>query len=449
MKTETNALFSRKDISKILFPLLVEQILAVALGMFDSMMVSSVGEAAVSGVSLVDSINILLINIFSALATGGAVVCSQFLGHKDKENACNSAKQLYYAVFAVSSALAVVALCFSGGILRFVFGKVDADVMEYAKVYFAITALSFPFLGIYNGGAALFRAMGNSRISLYVSLVMNVFNVGGNALLIYGFKLGVTGAALSTLAARILGAVVMLVLSHNRNNIIFVDNVFRFRPSFRIIGKILRIGIPGGMENGMFQIGKLITQSLVSGFSTPMIAANAVANTLSSFEYAAGGAVGLTLITVIGRCTGAGETEQAKQYAKKLLLTAYKIMIITSVLLTVFAKPIIGLFDLSPEGAKAALHLVLMHNAATSLVWPLAFTLPNCFRAASDVFFPMTVSIISMWAFRVIGSYVFAIFLELGIYGVWIAMFCDWLFRGSLFFIRLINGKWLLKYNKT
>ena len=449
MKTETNMLFSRKDINKILFPLLVEQILAVALGMFDSMMVSSVGEAAVSGVSLVDSISILLINVFSALATGGAVVCSQFLGHKDAEGARSSAKQLYYAVFAVSSLLMTIALVFSSQILHLIFGKVEADVMAFAKTYFVITAISYPFLGLYNGGAALFRAMGNSKISLYVSLAMNLLNVGGNALLIYGFKLGVAGAAISTLAARIFGAAVMLILSHNRKNTIYVDNILRFRPSFPIIRRILRIGIPGGMENGMFQVGKLLTQSLVASLPTAIIAANSVANTLASFQYAAGGAVGLTLITVIGRCTGAGEKEQAKHYAKSLLFTAYKIMLITSVLLTIFPKPIIGLFELSTEATDAVLRLVLLHNLATVLIWPLAFTLPHCFRAASDVMFPMVTSIISMWVFRVVCSYIFVLYFHLGVYGVWLAMFCDWLFRGSMFFIRLISNKWLLKYSKT
>ena len=449
MKTETNMLFSKQDIRKILFPLLVEQILAVALGMFDSMMVSSVGEAAVSGVSLVDSISILLINVFSALATGGAVVCSQFLGHKDTEGARSSAKQLYYAVFAVSSLLMTIALVFSSQILHLIFGKVEADVMAFAKTYFVITAISYPFLGLYNGGAALFRAMGNSKISLYVSLAMNLLNVGGNALLIYGFKLGVAGAAISTLAARIFGAAVMLILSHNRKNTIYVDNILRFRPSFPIIRRILRIGIPGGMENGMFQVGKLLTQSLVASLPTAIIAANSVANTLASFQYAAGGAVGLTLITVIGRCTGAGEKEQAKHYAKSLLFTAYKIMLITSVLLTIFPKPIIGLFELSTEATDAVLRLVLLHNLATVLIWPLAFTLPHCFRAASDVMFPMVTSIISMWVFRVVCSYIFVLYFHLGVYGVWLAMFCDWLFRGSMFFVRLISNKWLLKYSKT
>ena len=241
----------------------------------------------------------------------------------------------------------------------------------------------------------------------------------------------------------------MLVLSHNRKNVIYVDNILKFRPSFPIIRRILRIGIPGGMENGMFQVGKLLTQSLVASLPTAIIAANSVANTLASFQYAAGGAVGLTLITVIGRCTGARETEQAKHYAKKLLLTAYGIMFITSLMLTVFPKPIIGLFELSTEATDTVLRLVMLHNLATALMWPLAFTLPHCVRAASDVMFPMVTSIASMWLFRVIGSYVFVLYFNLGVYGVWLAMFCDWLFRGTLFFIRLISNKWLLKYNRT
>jgi len=449
MTERTQTLFSNKELKLILLPLLAEQVLAVALGMFDTVMVSSVGEAAVSGVSLVDSINILLINIFTALATGGAVACSHFIGEKDMSRARNAAKQLYYVVFAVAAGLMSIALVFSGGILNLVFGDVSDDVMGYARTYFIITAISYPFLAIYNGGAALFRAMGNSRVSLCVSLAMNLLNIGGNALLIYGCGLGVIGAAAATLFSRIFGAAVMLTLSHKKSNPLCVGNIFRVRLCLPIIKKILYVGIPGGMENGMFQLGKLLTQSLVSGFGTAVIAANAVAHTLSSFEYAAGGAVGLTMITVIGRCIGAQETEQAKYYARKLLKTAYTMMICVAVLLTIFAGPIISLFGLSEQAAHTALYLVLMHNAATALVWPIAFTLPNAFRAANDVHFTMITSVASMWVFRVAGSYVLGLGFGLGVYGVWIAMFCDWVFRYALFLIRLLSNRWLLKYKKV
>lgn len=442
-------LFTRKDLTRILLPLLAEQILAVTVGMFDSMMVSSAGEAAVSGISLVDSINLLLSNIFAALATGGAVVCSQFLGRKDYSAARTSAKQLYYVVFFVSTAIMAIALLFRTSLLSLIFGKIDADVMGHAKIYFLFTALSYPLLALYNGGAAVFRAMGNSKISLYVSLGMNGVNIVGNAILIYGFQLGAAGAAIATLFSRILGAWVMLALSHNKKNPIYVENLFRYRPDFPLIKNILHIGVPSGMENGMFQFGKLLTQSLVSTFGTAAIAANAVANTLASFEYAAGGAVGLTMITVIGRCVGAGEKEQAKQYVKKLLGVGYAVMLAVALLLTLSAKLIIGVYKLSAESSSLALTLILVHNIFAVTIWPLAFTLPNSFRAASDVRYPMLVSVFSMWVFRVACSYILALGFDLGVLGVWIAMLIDWGFRTILFVIRFVSGRWLTKYKAT
>ena len=439
-------LFTRKDLTRIFLPLLLEQILAVTVGMFDSMMVSSAGEAAVSGVSLVDSINILLSNIFAALATGGAVVCSQFLGRRDHEAARTSAKQLYYVVFFVSSAIMAIALLFRSSLLSLIFGRIEADVMGHAQIYFLFTALSYPFLAVYNGGAAIFRAIGNSKISLYVSLGMNAVNIAGNAILIYGLGLGAAGAAIATLFSRILGAIVMLVLSYNKENPIYVGKLFRVRLNFPIIRNILHIGVPSGMENGMFQFGKLLTQSLVSTFGTAAIAANAVAHTLSSFEYAAGGAVGLTMITVIGRCVGAGEKEQAKQYVKKLMGVAYAVMLAVALLLTLFAKPIIGVYKLSAESAALALTLIFLHNVFAATIWPLAFTLPNSFRAASDVRYPMIVSVLSMWIFRVACSYVFALGLDMGVLGVWVSMMIDWVVRAILFVIRFCSGRWLTKY---
>ncbi len=442
-------LFSRKDLIKILLPLLAEQVLTVTVGMFDSMMVSSAGEAAVSGVSLVDSINILMSNIFAALATGGAVVCSQFLGRKDQNAACKSAKQLYYVALFVSLAIMAVALLFRSALLSLIFGKIDADVMGHAKIYFLFTALSYPFLALYNAGAAVFRAMGNSKISLHVSMGMNAINIAGNAILIYGFHLGAAGAAIATLFSRIVGAIVLLVLSGNAKNPIYVDKLLQYRPDLPMIKNILHIGVPSGMENGMFQFGKLLTQSLVSTLGTAAIAANAVAHTLASFEYAAGGAVGLTMITVIGRCVGAGEREQAKQYTKKLIGVGYAVMVVLAVLLTLFAKPIIGVYKLSPESGELALTLILLHNLFAALIWPLAFTLPNSFRAASDVRYPMFISVFSMWTFRVGFSYILVLGFELSVLGVWLAMFIDWIFRTVFFVIRFANGKWLTKYKAT
>ncbi len=439
-------LFSRKDLWRILFPLFIEQILAVTIGMLDTMMVSSAGDAAVSGVSLVDSINILLSNIFAALATGGAVVCSQFLGRKDFEVARTAAKQLIYTTFLAAFSIMAVALLFRGQILSLIFGKVSGSVMKNARIYFLFTALSYPFLALYNSGAAIFRSMGNSKISMYASLLMNLVNISGNALLIFIFHLGAAGAAIATLVSRIVGAMMMIVLLHNKNNTVYVEKILSFTPNYGMIRNILSIGIPSGMENGMFQFGKLLTQSLVSTYSTAAIAANAVANTLASFVYAAGGAFSLALITIIGRCIGAGEKKQAKQYTYKLLGIEYAVMFVVILGLTVFAKQIIGVYNLTEESNLLAFRIVLLHNICAAVMWPVAFSLPNCFRAANDVTFALVISVSSMWVFRVAFGYVFALSFGLGVMGVWVAMMIDWVFRTVMFVIHFARGKWLTKY---
>ena len=440
-------MFSRKDLMKILLPLFVEQLLAVTIGMLDSMMVSSAGEAAVSGVSLVDSINVLLSNVFVALATGGSVVCSQLLGRKDYLEARASAKQLIHTGFYISLLILAVALLFRMQILRLIFGSVSASVMANASIYFLFTSLSYPFLALYNSGAAIFRAMGNSKISMKVSVFMNLLNVCGNALLIFGFHLGAAGAAIATLFSRIVGSVLMISLLYNKNNSIYIEKLFSYRPDFRLIRRILHIGVPNGMENGMFQFGKLLTQSLISTFGTAAIAANAVSNVIASFVYAAGGSFGIVMITVVGRCVGAGEEKQAKQYAKKLIGIEYLFILVVTLILTAFAGLIIRGYDISDTAL--AWKLILIHNVASILIWPLAFTLPYCFRAASDVTFSLVVSVCSMWTFRVALSYVLARYFNVGAECVWIAMIVDWIFRTTMFVLRFISDKWFLSYRKT
>ena len=439
-------LFSNKSLYKIIIPLFIEQILAVTIGMLDSVMVSSVGEAAVSGVSLVDTVNLLLSYIFSALATGGAVVSSQFLGRKEYDHARSSAKQLLYSVVFTASIITAIVLVSGKPMLSLLFGNVEADVMGHARIYFLITSLSYPFLALYNGGAALFRSMGNSKISMSVSMVMNFINVSGNAILIFGFHLGAAGAAAATLFSRIVGSVIMTVLLHDRKNVIYIEKLFSYKPDFKIIKSILGIGIPSGMENGMFQFGKILTQSLISAMGTAVIAANAVAGTLSSFVYAVGGAVGLTLVTVVGRCVGAGEFEQAKFYSKKLMKIEYTGLALMNIFLILFGKNVIAMYNLSPYSTDIAYKLLMWHALFNCTIWAVSFTLPNSFRAASDVRFPMIVSILSMWIFRVGLSYLLVLYFDLGIMGVWFAMFADWIFRGSIFATRFVSGKWLTKY---
>lgn len=431
---------------KIIVPLLIEQALAVTVGMLDTVMVASAGEAAVSGVSLVDTLNLLLIYVFSALAGGGAIVISQLLGKGVKETAQEASRQLILVVAAAAVFLTLIAVGLRKPLLNWIYGSIDAEVMANARIYFLFTALSYPFLGIYNACAAIFRAAGNSKISMTTSLMMNGINVAGNALLIFVFHMGAAGAAIATLFARIVGAGFMLLRIRSPKANLRIVGLLKIRPEWNLIKRICWIGVPNGIENGMFQFGKVLTQSLVSGFGTVQIAANAAASSLASLQYVPGQAISLAMVVVVGRCVGAGEKEQAKRYTKVLLGSAYGMILLVSVFMCLFAKNLAGLYNLSGDGIALAVQIIFCHSLCISTIWPLAFTLPNAFRAASDVRYTMVLAVFSMWLFRVGLSVVFGKVLGMGVMGVWLAMFCDWLFRAVVFVVRFYSGKWLTKY---
>ena len=439
-----NPLFTRQALVALLLPLIAEQALSVTIGLADTLMVSSVGEAAVSGVSLVDSFNTLMIQVMSALATGGAVVTSQYIGHREPKNAKAAAAQILFVLASFSLVVAAVVVVGRHAILRGIFGSIDADVMRYAETYFLLSALSYPFIGLYNAGAALFRAQGNSKISMLSSLVMNVINIGGNAVLIYGFGIGVLGAALASLVSRAVSCLVGLWLLQRPGCALRVDGLRALAPDGGLIRRILRVGIPAGIENGMFQIGKLSVSSLTSTLGTAAIAANAVANTASTFLNIPANAVGMASLTVVGQCLGAGEKEQAVYYSRRLLLTAYCGAWVMNISAFLFAnKFAISLFNLSPEAQTMALQVMVWFNFVSLFFWPSSFTLPNILRAAGDARFTMAVSILSMWVFRVGFCYVMVLGFHGRLLSIWMGMFLDWVFRSLCFFVRFARGRWM------
>lgn len=438
-------MFSKKDLQKLILPLVLEQMLAMTVGLVDTVMVSSVGEAAVSGVSLVDMLNQLMINIFAALATGGAVIAAQYIGHKEKEKACESANQLLLVAAAFSLLLAGFCLIANRGMLRLFFGSIEPEVMENAVIYFGLSALSYPFLAVYNSGAALFRAMGNSGISLKISAVMNVMNIGGNALFIFAFRMGAAGAALGSLAARATAAVIIcLMLKNPELTVHFVS--FRNRLFYPdMVKRILYIGIPNGLENGMFQLGRILVVSIISGFGTVQIAANAVANNLDGVSVIPGQALGLAMVTIIGQCVGAGDYKQAEAYAKKLMKLSYGAFLLLDGCILLFLPGLLQMYHLSPDTLHLAWLLVTIHCGCAIFFWTPSFVLPNALRAAGDVKYTMFMSILSMWLFRILFSLILGSWLKMGAIGVWIAMVLDWLFRDAAFLIRFFHRKWQQK----
>ena len=434
-------LFSKQDLKKLIIPLIFEQALAITVGMADTMMISSVGEAAVSGVSLVDMINMLIFSILSALATGGAVVTSQNLGAKKEEKACRSAKQLLYTVLIGSLLITGVVLVARKPLLRLFFGSIEADVMQNALIYLVISAVSFPFLAIYNACAALFRSMGNAQITLKVSILINLINVVGNALCIFVLHMGVAGVALPSLFSRAVGGIVLFILLKNPENVIHFKRE-SLRLEWGVIKKILYIGIPSGIENGIFQLGRVLVVSIISGFGTIQIAANGVANNLDAMGCIIGQAISLAMITVIGQCVGANDEKQVRHYTKKLLIIAYVSTAIVNTIILLCLNPILSLYGLSAETTRLSYILVMIHNGCAMILWPAAFVLPNMLRACNDVKFTMIISIFSMFTFRIGFSYIIGIQMGMGAIGVWIAMVIDWIFRTILFIGRYASGKW-------
>lgn len=435
-------LFTGKDLVTLLIPLIVEQMLAILVGLADSIMVASVGEAAVSGVSLVDSCFVLLIQVFSALATGGAVVAGQYLGLKDKDNACEASNQLVWFVTLISIIIMVLVYCCKGLILNGVFGQIDADVEAHANTYIMIVTASIPFLALYNCGAAIFRSMGNSKVSMKISIIMNAINVIGNAILVYGFKCGTEGVAIPTLVSRMFAGIVIIVLACNQNLPLHIKKSFKYRIKWRMVKRILYIGVPNGLENSMFQLGKILVLSLVSTFGTYAIAANAISNIVASFQTLTGMAANLAMITVISRCVGAGDYNQVKYYTKKLHMFAYVGTFVTVGITFACLPLILRAYNLSDMAANSATHILMLHGTCAMIIWPLSFTLPCVFRAAGDVKFSMITSIVSMWICRVIFSYVIGKYMGLGVFGVWVAMIMDWCVRAICFITRYKSGKW-------
>ena len=444
MDTQSNQLrveFTKADLRRLIVPLVIEQLLSITVGLSDSLMVSQVGEAAISAVSLVDTVNVLLVNAFASLATGGAVITGQYLGRREVGKAGRSAQQLLLFMAEVSLAVMVLFYLGKGFVLNVVFGQVEADVAAYANTYYMIVEASIPFLALYSAGAALFRVMGNSGTSMWVSTAMNAINVVGNGLLIFVFHRGVEGVAIPTLVSRIFAAAAMLVLLRRLNLPIQVER-FTFRHDRFVVKNILRFGVPNGIEGSMFQLGKILLLSTVSVLGTASVAANAIGNTLASFQVVPGTALGLAIVTVVSRCAGASEYDRARYYTKKMMRTAYLYTVLVIALILACLPLILKLYNVSDQAREWATQILWMHGLCGILIWPLAFTLPQALRAAGDTRFTMVASTVSMWTLRVGLGVLLGRYWGFGVLGIWMAMFADWALRAALFVPRFHGHKW-------
>ncbi|WP_026651644.1 MATE family efflux transporter [Butyrivibrio proteoclasticus] len=438
-------MFSNRKLLLLLIPIIAEQFLNSLMGMADSMMVSNVGEAALSGVTLVDSINNLVIQAFNALATGGVIICSTYIGQKDIFRAKEAAKQVALVSFFISVVIMTICLSVRMPLLHLIFGQVEKDVMDVAGIYFLLTIISYPGIALSAAASAIFRAQSNTKLPMNVAIVSNILNVAGNALLIWGFGLGVLGAALATMLSRIFSAVVLLFLLRRKDRLIPVRDYLQIRPDFSKIRTILAMGIPNGIENSMFQFGKLAIQSSVSTLTTAAIAAQSMTTIFENVNGVAGIGVGIGLMTIVGQCLGAGRKDEAVYYTKKMIGWGYIAILASCLFAFAISGPVTTLAGMSPEAASLCLHMLLWITIVKPILWPTSFVTPYAMRAAGDVKFSMLVATLTMWLCRVsLSTYLIRV-VGMGPMGVWIGMFADWGIRGIVFTIRFKGMKWIHK----
>lgn len=438
-----NLLFPRRALWMLLIPLIIEQMLNSLMGMVDTLMVSRVGAEAISAVSLVDSINNLVLQVFAAMAAGAAIICSQYLGRKDEKGCNDAAKQIVLTVVVISSVIMIIGVGFRKPLLYLIFGSVEEAVMTNAQIYFLITALSYPFIALFQAGAAFYRACGNSKFTMKTALIANVANIVGNTLFIFVLQMGAAGAAISTLISRALCAFVVFYALRKPGYAIQLKNYFSIRPDLNLIVKILAIGVPSGIENGMFQFGKLAIQSTVSSLGTAAIAAQAMTIIFENVNGMAAVGIGIGLMTVVGQSIGAGRQEEAKYYIVKLAGYAEIAMIISCILVYIAARPVTVLAGMSEESTALCMQMILAITIVKPLLWVPSFTPPNGLRAAGDVRFSMITATLTMWLCRVALSIFLMRVVKTGPIGVWYGMFADWGVRGVIFTIRFVRGKWL------
>jgi putative MATE family efflux protein len=441
-KTPEGYLYSNRALFYLFIPLLIEYALEFFVGLADSIMVASLGEAAISGVSLVDFLIQLLIFSFSALATGGAVVAGQYLGDNQIDKAQNASTQLVWFSALLSVALMILVLILRQFLIGILFGQIEADVWHNAEVYLYIVALSIPFIAIYNSGAAIFRTTNDAYLPMKIMLVCDVLNVIGNAFCIYYLGWDVRGVAIPTVISRVVAALAIIYFAADEDYKLHIKRTLRHRFDFKVLKKVLNVGIPYGIENGLFQLGRVLILSLVSTFGTMAIAANSVGYAIGIFSVLPGFAINLGLTAIISNCVGANDYEQARYYNKKCLMIVYVSHLAINLLIFAVLPLILGIYNLSAQTAAMATEMIIWHGIFAIIIWPLAFTVPATFRGAGDSKSVMYISLIVMFTCRIALSYVIADWMGIGVFGTWIAMFIDWFVRAGIYIYRYFSNKW-------
>lgn len=434
--------FSSRYLLTLIIPLILESLLNMMIGMADTIMVSNCGEAAVSAVSLVDSVSVLLIQLFTAFSTGGAVVVSQYLGRKDKASAILSVRNLIYISVLIALVLSLLMLLFRGFVIDIIFGDIAEDVRAYTDDYFVPILISYPALALFESLTAISRSEGKTGRTMGAAVLMNVVNISGNAILIYAFGLGPRGAGIASLSSRLLGCMMMFAMMYRRSEELSMIGLAKGPISLAMIKRILRIAIPAGIESTVFHIGKILVQSLIATLGTASIAINAVVGNFNSYSNIPGNGINLALITIVGQCRGKNNFKDIYYYTRLMMLAVYLSTLLITIPLYMLTPQVVHLYGLEDVSAALAVPIARGCLIACLVIWPFAFTMPNTLKAVGDVKFIMLSSFFSMWAFRVVLSYILVRLFHMGVEAIWYSMYADWTCRGTLYYLRYKSGKW-------
>ena len=434
-------MFDRKKFITLLIPALIEALSITILGIVTAAMVSHVGEYAMSAVSIVNTVNVILMNLFIAIGTGVTVKVSQYIGQAHPNDAKSAAEQGLLLSLLISGGLAVLVVVFSEPLLHLLFGAADELLLTTARSYLVCVALSYPFYSLFSSSVCILRGVGDFKIILFFEILINILNAALCALFIFVFQLGVVGAGLGLVACRAVCGIWMYFILRRGTNLIKIDTIFQ-RPKKSAILPVLNIGVPAGIDSVIFNGGKLLVQSLLVTMGTAALAADAIANNLAAFLLVPGAAMNMIVVTIVGQCFGTGDLAATRKSI--WVLTGYSalFLLVINGICAFFLTPLLSIYNPSPEVFSLAKNLLWLVIPAYPFLWALAFVTPSALRAVGDIRFTTTVSIVSCWVMRVGGSYLFVFEFGLGLYGIWYAMLADWVLRGILFGTRVASHRW-------
>ena len=439
---EDRQLFTDSKLKSMIFPLLIEQLLQMVVGLADTMMVSYAGEAVVAGVGLDAMIYTIFIYLFTAVSAGGSVVVAQYIGSKDRENGNLAASQIFHLAGILSLLCMGLMLLFGSALLELMYPSTEELTMDACKTYMWIVSLSFPANAVYSAGAALYRTMGKTEVTMKVSLAANLVNVVGNAVGIFVLHAGAAGVAWPTTLSWYVAAFVMTALCFRKDQAVHIDlkQTLRLNPS--MAKRILGVAIPNSVENTLFQAAKVVLGVLIATFGTSQIAANTTGQTFWSLAACMGVAMSTVFITVIGQCIGAGDEEAAAWYMRKLTRLSILLALLWNALVMALTPLLLPLYDLGDETKRLILIIVAIHNLFSATVQPFAMPLSSGLRAAGDVKFTMWSSIFCTVICRTLFSFALAKWLHMGVIGITLAMVLDWCIKACLDVWRFKSGKW-------